>query len=112
MDYFYVGNHGGSTGLRDLTGRVKYALGKVSLGCDVHGFWTDAPIAGTEDTYLGTEIDLSASVPINSSVSMVAGYSQLLATDAMEMLKGGYADETHNWAWLMFTFKPDFHVQK
>ena len=39
---------------------------------------------------------------------MVVGYSQLFATDAMVALKGGSAEETQNWAWVMFTFKPEF----
>jgi len=109
MDYFYVGNHGGSVGLNDLTGRLKLAVGKVKLGLDLHGFWSFAPIAGINETYLGTELDLSANIPINRAVSMVAGYSHLFATDAMEVLKGGSADETQNWAWVMFTFKPTFY---
>jgi hypothetical protein len=108
MDYFYVGNHGGSVGLNDLTGRLKYSIGKVKLGCDAHGFWSFAPIAVTNEKYLGTELDFSVNIPINKAVGLVVGYSHLFATEAMEILKGGSADETQNWAWIMFTFKPDF----
>ena len=109
MDYFYVGNHISTVGLNDLSGRIKYSAGKVKLGCDIHEFWSFAPILNTNDTYLGTELDFSATIPINNAVSMVAGYSHLFAADAMELLKGGNSGETQNWMWLMFTFKPLFY---
>ena len=105
MDYFYVGNHIGSVGLKDLTARVGYAAGKVKLGCDLHGFWSDATLRNTQKLYLGTELDLTAGYRISKAVDMMVGYSHLFATDAMESLKGGTAAETHHWAWVMFTFK-------
>ncbi len=105
MDYFYVGNHIGSVGLKDLTASLAYTAGKMKLGLDAHGFSSSAPLPGALKLYLGTEFDLSAGYKINSSIDLMVGYSQLLATKSMEFLKGGSAAGTHNWAWVMFTFK-------
>lgn len=38
MDYFYVGNHGGSVGLQDIYFKLKYKAEKFWVGADVHMF--------------------------------------------------------------------------
>jgi len=38
MDYFYVGNHGGSVGLQDIYLKLKYKTDKFWVGADVHMF--------------------------------------------------------------------------
>jgi|GEM_PF-77166 len=38
MDYFYVGNHGGSVGLQDIFAKVKFKNDKFWVGLDVHLF--------------------------------------------------------------------------
>ena len=38
MDYFYVGNHGGSVGLQDIFLKLNYKAEKFSVGADVHLF--------------------------------------------------------------------------
>ncbi|MGB0882676.1 MAG: hypothetical protein ACPGSO_06955 [Vicingaceae bacterium] len=38
MDYFYVGNHGGSVGLQDIYFKLKYKADKFWVGADVHMF--------------------------------------------------------------------------
>ncbi len=105
MDYFYVGNHIGSVGLKDLTASLAYSAGKLKLGLDAHGFFSFVKLPEDRKPYLGTEFDFSAGYRINGNVDLTVGYSHLLATSSMEYLKGGNASGLHNWAWVMFAFK-------
>jgi hypothetical protein len=115
MDYFYVGNHLNNVGLSDVYVKLKYKQSKsFSIGGDVHLFYAAADVAHPNNTGsaidadLGTEIDLYGSYKLNSEVMVKFGYSHMLASETMEVLKGGDKDETNNWAWLMVIFKPKF----
>ena len=64
---------------------------------------------------LGTEIDLTFNRTLTKGVSLQLGYSHYLNTETIAYLKGitdyqgdGYIDETANWAYVMFIFKPNF----
>jgi hypothetical protein len=118
MDYFYVGNHGNSVGLIDPYVKLHVKKGKINAGIDAHFFQAAAavmdPVALAEtgeisemSSSLGTEIDLSFGAKINQDVMLKAGYSHLIATDTMEALKGGDANETQNWGYVMIIFKPE-----
>jgi len=109
MDYFYVGNHGGSVGLNDISFTFSYQKDKFSAKLVPHLFSSAANIydgSTKMDNNLGTEIDLTFGYKLSKDISLNAGYSKMLATDSMEILKGGDKDENNSWAWLMFTFKP------
>lgn len=110
MDYFYVGNHINNVGLVDINLPLKYQKEKLTLQVIPHMFSSAATVVDTigneSDAYLGTEIDFSVGYKIASNVNFQAGYSHMFATDTMEILKGGNKDNTNNWAWAMFTFKP------
>lgn len=114
MDYFYVGNHGGSVGLNDIYATVKYKKEKLSGGLTVHFFSANGSVADPDDATkkmdnkIGTELDLSIGYTLTKGVSFAAGYSQMFGTETLEALIDGNADETNNWAWVMFTFKPNF----
>ncbi len=110
MDYFYVGNHINSVGLLDLDLPLKYHKEKVTIQLVTHLFSSAATVVdmiGHEmDSHLGTEIDFSFDYKIAENINFEAGYSHMFATDTMEVLKGGNKDNTNNWAWAMFVFKP------
>ncbi len=117
MDYFYVGNHLGSVGLQDNFLKVKYSGDKVTFGIHGHHFSTAADIPDPEtlansgeyeamDRYLGTEIDLFGGFELAPGVNFKAGYSQMFATETMEALKGGNAEERNNWGWVMISMRP------
>lgn len=110
MDYFYVGNHINSVGLVDLNLPLKYQKEKLSIQLIPHVFSSAATVVDTlgdeKDNYLGTEIDMSLSYKIADNIDFQIGYSQMFATDTMEVLKGGNKDTSNNWAWAMFVFKP------
>lgn len=112
MDYFYVGNHVGNVGLQDIYGGLNYSKGKYSFGSAIHIFSTAADlysVDGKEDAYLGTELDLSFGYKYSKSVTFKMGYSQMFASDSMEVLKGvNDAEKAACWGWIMLVFKPNF----
>lgn len=118
MDYFYVGNHAGSVGLQDVSLKLDFPIKKVNLSVAPHLFYAPNKIvvAGVEqDSYLGTEVDLTAVYKATKDVTLIAGYSQMFASDSMVALKGGTGlnDTTNNWAYLMVNINPQiFSVKK
>jgi hypothetical protein len=113
MDYFYVGNHAGSVGLNDVYIKGVYTFkNKLKAMLDFHYFMTNGKLGDPEnggsaaDPFLGTEVDLVLVKKINDNTTCKVGYSQLLASNTMEILKGGDANTINNWAWVMVSFKP------
>jgi len=117
MDYFYVGNHGGSIGLNDVFLKVDYKHEKFTAGVTAHAFLANANLLdGKElanngnykamDPYLGTEIDIYGAFKLVPSVTCKVGYSQLFGTESMEALKGGDMNEVSNWGYIMLIMKP------
>lgn len=118
MDYFYVGNHANSVGLNDISLKLDFPIKKVNVSVAPHFF--SAPnkiISGgvEEESYLGTEIDVTTSYKLYKDIMVTAGYSQMFATDSMVALKGGAGlnDTTNNWAYLMVNINPQiFSIKK
>ena len=116
MDYFYVGNHAGNSGLIDIYIPLVYKVKKVTFKLIPHYFMSAGSISVlnsnlVEETYsngLGTEIDFSVGYAVSKSVVIAGGYSQMFATETMQVLKGGNYQNTNNWGWIMITFKPTF----
>jgi len=109
MDYFYVGNHGNSVGLNDINAVINYKNKAFSAKLIPHMFSTAADVYNGStkmDANLGTEIDFVMGYKFSDAIQFNAGYSQMFATETMEILKGGDKDATNNWGWVMFTFKP------
>jgi hypothetical protein len=108
MDYFYVGNHLNSVGLHDLQLSGSLKTGKVTLTGDLHLFNSHKEV-NNDGTYLGTELDMGLSLPVNNSVRFAAGYSQMLASERLADLRNiTNKGSLHNWAWVMLTFSPEF----
>ncbi len=134
MDYFYVGNWGGSVGLQDIYVKLKYKKAKTSFGADLHLFSAAAPIwdvyayaddiaAGNAtpeykemDKALGTEIDTYCGFQLSEGVMVKAGYSVMLASETLAYMKGvvsptlgtPYNDEFNSWGYAMVIIKPTF----
>ena len=64
------------------------------------------------DSYLGTEIDFSMGYKLTKSIKIDGGYSQMLANESMEAIKGGDSSLHNSWAWVMVTFKPNLFNHK
>ncbi|AWG21887.1 hypothetical protein FFWV33_10280 [Flavobacterium faecale] len=114
MDYFYVGNHGGSVGLQDLSLKLDFPIKKVNLSVAPHIFSSANELSSTSDKYLGTEIDLTAVYKVYKDITLVAGYSQMFASSSMVALKGGTGlkDTTNNWAYVMVNINPQIFSSK
>ena len=116
MDYFYVGNHFNSVGLKDLYGKISFRIKDAEINLVPHVFYSAvAPeVEGVkEESYLGTEIDLFGSHKISKDLTASFGYSQMFAGSSMEILKGGESGRNQNWAWVMISFHPQlFSINK
>ncbi|MGM5470865.1 alginate export family protein [Flavobacteriaceae bacterium LMO-SS05] len=116
MDYFYVGNHSNSVGLIDLNATLAFQKDKFSAKLMPHVFSAAATVVDKTSQEmnrgLGTELDLVLGYNWTKETNVQVGYSQLFATETMEVLKGGNRHATHNWAWVMFTFKPKLFSYK
>lgn len=113
MDYFYAGgNWIGKVGLIDAFTPIRFTKNKFSATLIPHFFFAAANVLDSNEKSLkkslGTEIDFSVGYAFSKSVKIQAGYSQMFATESLEVLKGGNKNNTNNWAWLMLTFKPTF----
>ncbi|TYA92280.1 alginate export family protein [Seonamhaeicola marinus] len=118
MDYFYVGNHANSIGLSDIHVSANFDLGrKSSISVKVLSFSGEQYLSDRNRS-LGTEVDLVFKKTFNNSCSVVAGYSQMFASDGMyELMRRrpnlsnitkDTAANVQNWGWIMLVLKPKF----
>jgi len=113
MDYFYVGNHVNSVGLVDIYAKISTTLGeKSNLTAFIHNFSSQGEISANVDKGLGTELDLVYSHKFNNDISIGAGYSQMFASEGLEVIKNNTDGNANNWAWLMVTIKPTLFSTK
>ncbi|NNC50323.1 MAG: hypothetical protein HKO01_07290, partial [Flaviramulus sp.] len=110
MDYFYVGNHANSIGLVDIHISANFKLSETSnLLVKALNFSGEQDLPSGEKS-LGTEIDLVFKKKFKG-YTLVAGYSQMFASDGMYELKGITEDAAasgQNWGWIMLVIKPKF----
>ncbi|MGL1889508.1 MAG: alginate export family protein [Reichenbachiella sp.] len=113
MDYFYVGNPHKNVGLIDMRILTKFKTGeKSNLQARAHYFMSAADVVDATDltkdysNSLGMELDLVMSWKLDKALSVNLGYSQMFATESMEVIKGGDASSMNNWAWLQVNFTP------
>lgn len=109
MDYFYVGNHMNSVGLVDIYLRGGFGVGSSKFLFVLHNFSSQGKMivgSETESSQLGYEFDFVYMYKFNETMNIKAGYSQMFASESMGLIKSGNYQNTNNWAWVMFTFKP------
>lgn len=120
MDYFYVADGFGPSGLVDAYVKAKFkAKDNLNLSLDVHQFSLPNAIIGESGTAmektLGQEIDFVFNFGLTKAITIEGGYCTMLATDTMAagMVKNvKNADKTANWAYLMINIKPaDFLIK-
>lgn len=116
MDYFYVGNHQNSVGLQDAFVKINYSHDKWQLALIPHVFSTAANVldadAAIMKDYLGTEIDVTARYAFQKDITATAGYSQMLGSKTLGVIKNGNANQTNNWVWLMVSVHPKIFTTK
>ncbi|MFV5703489.1 alginate export family protein [Flavobacterium sp. XS2P12] len=111
MDYFYVGNHQNSVGLQDAYLKLNYVSNTWQFTLMPHVFNAPNTVLDTSnkkmDSYLGTEIDFTASYTLQKDIIASAGYSQMFGSGTLERLKNvADAANTNNWVWVMISFSP------
>jgi hypothetical protein len=118
MDYFYASNfsYGLTPGLWDNQVGVTFkASPKVSLLLNYHYFSTTADVfvgGEKQGRALGSELDFQINWSIMKDVSLSAGYSTMLATDAMKAVKGGHPGSWQDWGWLSVNVNPKVFLSK
>ncbi len=113
MDYFYVGNHIDNVGLIDLYANIGYAKNKWFVKSAVHSFTAPADIYERTDSYLGTEVDLTAGYKYTKNIKFQAGYSQMFESEGLEQVKGvSDPADFNNWAYFMITVNPKIFSKK
>ncbi|MDW3196791.1 MAG: alginate export family protein [Cytophagales bacterium] len=123
MDYFYVGNPHGQganiSGLMDVHLKTKFKAGvQGSLVVNTHVFQSAADLYNPSDVtiseskYLGTEVDLVYTLTMTKDVKFNLGYSQMFASESMELIKStGDSNSLNNWIWTMIDFNPSVVVK-
>lgn len=116
MDYFFVGAQNGTVGVTDFYLKSTFKVAGGSLAANVHHFLTGSTQLDAEGQKLsksmGTELDLVYTKKLKGGVTWNLGYSEMFATETMEVLRGGDKSALQCWAWTMITFKPTFFTSK
>ena len=110
MDYFYAQTWN-KFGLINPHASIEVACGKkVAIQGTYHYFATAGDpkpyVNGEVGRGLGSEIDLQVTAKILPFITLQAGYSTMLGTKNMDMLKGGYHKSWQDWGWIQLNINP------
>lgn len=115
MDYFYVADGFGPSGLVNYYLKTKYkAKENLMLMADIHRFILPEAIpseTGAQlDKALGTEIDLVLNYSLTKLINIEGGLSVMFSTPTMvsgKVKNVNGADDVSKWAYLMISIKPE-----
>ena len=108
MDYFYASafKDNLTPGLTDSRIGLILRPGKmVNMSLHYHYFTTAVKVNDLKKG-LGSEIDYQINVSVMKDVSLSAGYSFMLGTKTMDVIKGGNHKRWQDWAWLSININP------
>ncbi|UJF30091.1 alginate export family protein [Kaistella sp. 97-N-M2] len=119
MDYFFVGNHFNSVGLKDFYVKSNFRFNpKASLTLNLHAFASNAnsgyDVANNKKyaRYLGTEGDVVFTYKVANVFNMQLGHSQMFAAEGMKQLKNvPDPSSIQSWTWLGLNFMARFKVK-
>jgi len=122
MDYFYATamKAGVSNpGLNDIQLGINYKpSGKVETMFNYHFFLTvrdEITIAADIEKikrYIGSEFDFQVNFNIMKDARLMAGYSFMLGTETMDIIKGGDYKLWQDWGWISINLNPQFFFSK
>lgn len=120
MDYFYVADGFGSSGLVNYYLKTKYkAKDNLTLSLDAHEFVLPSPVTDNDgrklSKELGTEFDFVVGYNLTKAVTLEGGYSAMVSTSTMASPKVKNvkrASDFSDWAYLMLSIKPAEFVAK
>ncbi len=116
MDYFSVPVTTKRAGLVNPYLKLKFSVSKkVDIFADylffrLYGNYLDN--GKTINKNLGNEIDLKVRGKVLKYLKLEGGYSFLLATKSMEVIKGGNSSYFNSWAYFMITVDPVLFTSK
>jgi hypothetical protein len=116
MDYFYVADGFGPSGLVNYYLKTKYKpKDNLTLSLDIHRFALPTAVTNevgaTLDKSLGTEIDFVFNYAMTKVINIEGGYSSMFSTSTLTSSKVKNvknADTFSSWAYLMISIKPEF----
>jgi len=116
MDYFYVADGFGPSGLVDYYFKTKFKpKDNLTLSLDAHRFLLPTAVTnevGAElDKALGTELDFVFNYGLTKVINIEGGYSAMFSTSTLVSAKVKNvknADTFSSWAYLMISIKPEF----
>ena len=114
MDYFYASLfvNGLAPGLQDAQLGVNYkASSKVGMQLNYHYFATAAKLQEVKKG-LGSELDYQIDWNVMKDVKLSAGYSVMLGTKSMDIVKGGNHKRWQDWGWLSLNINPKIFFAK
>ncbi len=94
------------TGLQDIQGGVTSQVIKdLTLQANYHCLMVNHKLKGT-DAVLGHEVDFQFTARLKKDVTLMGGYSFMLGTEAMDVIKGGNHEMWQDWGWLQLNINP------
>lgn len=118
MDYFYASSfaNGLNPGLWDNQLAIFYKPSKkVDLSLNYHYFLTTNEVIVSNvkiDKGLGSEFDFQVNWSIMPDVKLMAGYSFMLGSKSMDVVKGGYHKSWQDWGWVSINITPKLFSTK
>ena len=123
MDYFTnILKNTKNGGLSDVFIRISYMPSeKSTLHLAFHNFRlannildnnSAQQVQKAADKQLGSEIDLYWKYKFYKNSTLMLGYSTMLPSKSMEILKGGDSGNSQHWIYVVVGFKPTLFVQK
>ncbi len=112
MDYFSNDRY---YGLFDKYATITWKpMQRLSLELSYLHFSSTQPISvnGTNERNLGSEIDLALTYPLRKYITIQAGYSFMLPTEAMTVYKGGDHTAWQDWGFIMVNINPTLFKMK
>lgn len=108
MDYFYASAY--NKGLWDKFLGIEFKpVHRWALALNYHHFSTTYDVTaanGKEGRGLGSEFDLQADYVIMKDVKLTLGYSTMLGTKYMDVVKGGNHKSWQDWGWVSLNINP------
>lgn len=119
MDYFYVADGFGSSGLNDYYLKSRYkAKDNLTFFLDGHYFELPSAVMDEDGLYLdktlGTEIDLVCNYAITKVINLEGGYSTMFSTPTLSSVNVKNvknAQSVSTWAYVMISIRPEFNLK-
>ena len=116
IDYFSTPSTTKDAGLVDSYLKTDYKLSKdTRLFAEYHYFLLQNNYihnGSVQDKFMGHEIDLVVKYNIETNVRLEAGYSFILGSKTLDIIKSGDSKLWNNWFYLMLTIDPTLFSNK